>query len=823
MTTLGRLLVALGIDSRDYDQGLDGAANRASSFGNRVTASFSKLGDVLATTTKVGLLGLAGGFAAFTASGLGMNNTMEQVTAKLNAFTKDGAKTAEILEMIRVRAAKTPFEFDAMAESAAALLPVSKASGIGLEQLIEKAEILAASNPAEGLEGAAFALKEAAGGDMASIIERFNLPRQRLNELKAQGVPAIEAVGIAMKELGLDTDLVTNLANTASGRWSTFKDTFVGVAAKVTQPIFDMASGGLAKINTLIEQSTPQIEAFATSIAGKLGVALNWVATVAVPALISGWERAQPIIATVIDAIGVAITWVSDTAIPTMIDVWNNNLYPVLKMVGDFINDNIVPIIAGLAAAFVTSLVPAIVGFATAATPAIVGFLAVTLPGLISLMAPVLLIGGAIALLTKAWIEDWGGIQGKTQEVIEYLRPHFENLVAWLKEYIPVAIEAAKRFFVTVLVPAFNTVVAYVNANVIPVLKQIFEWLKTNVPIAIAAATDFFNNKLVPAFKAAYDFIANTLIPIIIKLIENNIKILTNVVRLAGEMWTNVLVPAFEAAYKYVNDNIIPVLKRVGDYLSVTFGPIIKTISDFISDQWVKAFGSAKEAINPVEKAINAVVKAIEGALNWIQRMIDKLDDIHIPPILQQHSPSPLEQSIISVAERATQTVSPIQSLQNALNGLEIPSSIDELSNAMGSLASGISGYASQIGNSMQGIASAIGSAMASGARSLASGLGSISIPPVLQQQSPSPLEQSILDVGTALQKAASGTVDFNHNVNNVKMPHTTGSSDNRSIQINIDARGQEQDLVNKIKNVVKDVIQGDVNSASLSIRMSST
>lgn len=697
MATLGRLLVALGIDSSDYDAGLDGAAQRASSFGNRVTQSFSKVGDVLASTMKVGIAGLAGSFAAFTSSGLGMNNTMEQVTAKLNAFTKDGAKTAEILEMIKVRAAKTPFEFDAMAESAAALLPVSKASGIGLEQLIEKAEILAASNPAEGLEGAAFALKEAASGDMASIIERFNLPRQRLNELKAQGVPAIEAVGIAMKELGLDTDLVTNLANTASGRWSTFKDTITGVAAKITQPIFDMFSGGLASVNTLIEQATPQLEAFAATAATTLGNALNWIANTVVPALIQGWQDLQPTIATVSD-------FISGTVVPII----TGTVIPALQRFAEFIGANLKPIMVGIGAVILAVVVPALVTF---------------IATMIAAAAPIVAVIAVVAILYKAWSENWGGIQEKTQAVIEFLRPHFDNLVAWLKEYIPVAIEAAKRFFVNVLVPAFNTVVAYVNANVIPVLKQIFEWLKVNVPIAIAAATDFFNNKLVPAFKATYDFIVNSLIPTVAKFIDGGIKILTNVVRILSEVWTNVLVPAFRAAYDYVNTNIMPLFQRFGDFLSVTFGPALKTISDFLSDQFSKAFGTAKGAIDPVQLAIDAVSKAIQDALDWIQRMIDKLEAIHIPPILQQESPSPLE--------------------------------------------------------------------------------------------------QSILDVGTALKSASSGTVDFNHNVNNVKMPHTTGTGDARSIQINIDARGQEQDLVNKIKNVVKDVIQGDVNSASISVRMS--
>src|SRR5690606_19615573 len=185
---------------------------------------------------------------------------MEIVTAQLNAFTKDGNKSAEILEMIKTRAAETPFAFEDMAQAATALLPASKASGKELEELIELAEILGASNPAEGLAGAAFSLKEALSGDFTSIIERFNLPRQRLNELKEQGVPALEAVRTAMLELGLDSDLVTGLAGTASGRLSTLQDTLVNLAAQASKPVFDAFSAGIAQVNTWLEANQPLLQ-----------------------------------------------------------------------------------------------------------------------------------------------------------------------------------------------------------------------------------------------------------------------------------------------------------------------------------------------------------------------------------------------------------------------------------------------------------------------------------------------------------------------------------------------------------------------------------
>lgn len=227
-----------------------------------------------------GLLALGAGAAAFVHQGLDFNNSMEIVTAQLNAFTKDGAKSAEILDMIKQRAASTPFAFEDMAEATAALLPVSKQSGLALEDLISKAEILAASNPAEGLEGAAFALKEAAGGDFTSIIERFNLPRQYLNQLKEQGVPAAEAVSMAMQQMGLDTDLVSNLAGTASGRWSTLMDTVTGLAASLTQPMFQLFSDGLGALQPQIDAAMPMLTAMAAELGGNLAsgiqVVIQW-------------------------------------------------------------------------------------------------------------------------------------------------------------------------------------------------------------------------------------------------------------------------------------------------------------------------------------------------------------------------------------------------------------------------------------------------------------------------------------------------------------------------------------------------------------------
>lgn len=277
-------------------EGLSGVGEQAGATQGRLGSMLGTLGQVAGGAALGGIAAIGTAIAGAGFAGLSFNNSLEQTTARLNAFTKDGAKTAEILEMIKARAAQTPFAFEEMSAAAAALMPAAKASGKSLEELIAQAEILAASNPAEGLEGASFALKEALSGDFTSIIERFNLPRQRLNELKDQGVPALQAIQTAMRELGLDADLVGNMADTMSGRWGTFKDTLVNVAGTATAPLFDALSGGLAGVNDWLTANTPMLESFGATLAGAVSQGIQMVS--------GGLSAALPVIQGIGDALG---------------------------------------------------------------------------------------------------------------------------------------------------------------------------------------------------------------------------------------------------------------------------------------------------------------------------------------------------------------------------------------------------------------------------------------------------------------------------------------------------------------------------------------
>lgn len=112
-----------------------------------------------------------------------------------------------------------------------------------------------------------------------------------------------------------------------------------------------------------------------------------------------------------------------------------NGLLPGLGTFVGFITDNIVPIMAGVGAMMVPtiwSLVTAFYAWAAAAIPAAIATAAA--------MAPLLLLGAAVAVLTAAWMNNWGGIREITASVWATIQPYLSQLVDWLVSLLPPAI-----------------------------------------------------------------------------------------------------------------------------------------------------------------------------------------------------------------------------------------------------------------------------------------------------------------------------------------------------------------------------------------------
>lgn len=305
---------------RSLSNEMDSASGSSSKFKSALGA----VGSALKTAAIAGGIATAAFAATGTAIGFGFNNAVEQAETKLMAFMQDNERVAKTLAWVKTEAAATQFSFTDMADAAANLTPVANSSGVALEELIRQAEILAAVNPAEGLTGATFSLREALSGDWVSIVDRFNLPRKRINELKAQGIPAMEIISKTLGEMGINYDLVSKQGQTTAARFDQVKDKLTMMAGAASKPLFDRVSKELDNLASF------NFDGLGEHLAG------------IVSGGIEAFDDFVPKVREVADAVGeylgpkLETVWkiVNEKVFPSLENLWKQVIAPLIPVIG---------------------------------------------------------------------------------------------------------------------------------------------------------------------------------------------------------------------------------------------------------------------------------------------------------------------------------------------------------------------------------------------------------------------------------------------------------------------------------------------------------
>jgi hypothetical protein len=528
--------------------------------------------------------GLGAGFGLAVRGGLELNSSMEQVSARLLAFTKDAGETERLLAQLRQEAAQTPFAFDEMANAMAGLLPAAKGAGVEVMELIKTAEILAALNPAEGLEGAQVALREALSGDWVSLQERFNIPKQAIQELKDQGLSNLDIVRGALTQLGADGTLVSNMAQTMSGRWSTFMDTIDTLKGSLSQPLFDLLKSGLERLQPILDANMPRLQEIATLLGNRLAGALRELGNRALPILVRGWGLLRDSVATFqeafagnwIDAgadeihglhriVGNVATVLGDVSrgIATFKQLIEDGAPPLASfkavlstLIPPELMAQITPLIDTVADAI--GRLPAIMQFVSDNAEAFKGALvgigaAIAGAGILgavislgaaigALLNPVTLLVAGAALLGAAWAANWGGIQEKTAAAWAVLQPLLEQLGTWI------------------------TTVA------IPALVQFGMWLGENIPLGMARVAEFWNGTLMPALAQLGTWWYGQALPALQELAVWLGETLVTTFGTLKTAWDTVLYPPLNAFWVFLRDDLLP--------LNAAFNRVLTEIRD---------------------------------------------------------------------------------------------------------------------------------------------------------------------------------------------------------------------------------------------------
>ena len=177
------------------------------------------IGNVQSLAAAYGVLQLAQ--AGITAVNLA--NEAERTQTSITGLAGSTERYNRILALARQQQLAFGGSLQANLEPFRDLTLVSNKTGASLEQLLKTSQQLQFIRPAEGLEGASFALGELASGDITSLAERFNLTRDSLNELKNSGLPFEEQLirlSALLDQQGASLDNVTALSETNAASWA---------------------------------------------------------------------------------------------------------------------------------------------------------------------------------------------------------------------------------------------------------------------------------------------------------------------------------------------------------------------------------------------------------------------------------------------------------------------------------------------------------------------------------------------------------------------------------------------------------------------------
>lgn len=464
-------------------------------------------------------------------------------------FQGDEKGAKQFMDMISARAIDSPLysEKDYYA-NAKSFLTFTKDTD-QLSKMWDLAERLGGLDPAQGLSGAVFALREMFSGDGISMVERFEMKRDDINRIKKLDLSQqIVEFDKLLTKMGFSAKFMDDISDTAMAHWNQ-------ITEKTTKSLRQMGERGLDRLK-------PQLKAFNESLNPE--------------ALERFVEAGGQVVSGVVGAFLKLFNLVQKYAPPTIqffkdLRERLEPLAPLFKVLNRallafFALSGIVAIIRGI-------------GIALAVLSGPLGWIAL-----------------AVGLIYTAWEENWMGIREKTAEFIAWIQPKIESFVSTVKdlydEYMPQITEAWNNFWsnsegkVNEYAPLIKSAVSRITTDVqtqfelmSPIVKSLWENLWKDVGKVNEIYISPMTKKIVDDFKAMLPEIQTTFSSII-SYFEENAPLMAGTL----EKFFAYAMPIFD--YYVVSIAVL---------FKVVFGTLYDIIAGFVENFWnfITTIGSA--------------------------------------------------------------------------------------------------------------------------------------------------------------------------------------------------------------------------------------
>lgn len=178
-------------------------------------------------------------------------------------------------------------------ENAASIVRLSRTMNLSLRDTLLLVQKLVAFDPAQGFEGALFALREMASGDMISLNDRFEIGRSVTNPIKelvksGDMQAAAKLLSDFTAQQGITTESMIEMGKSSAGAFGRVRDAVSRAVSTGFAPLFEILArlaDGFANFINHLNESNPQLLQIgavfvaATAAIGPLIVALGALTT----------------------------------------------------------------------------------------------------------------------------------------------------------------------------------------------------------------------------------------------------------------------------------------------------------------------------------------------------------------------------------------------------------------------------------------------------------------------------------------------------------------------------------------------------------------
>lgn len=333
-------------------------------------------------------------------------------------------------------------------------------------------------------------------------------------------------------------------------------------------------------LNTVDAKFGGQAGVYAASSAGQMAIATQQAGELAE----SFGTFLIPVITLLTGALLSVAAIIQSDVVPAVQGILNAFL-PVGEFIAGFVTDNIGPLVAALAgigAAILVTVIPALVAWVVGMVPVIASHVAMAAAVVVA-YAPVIAIMAAVGLaaaaLYMAWDSNLLGIQDITRQVLDFIGPYFDTVVG------------AIRTVVETVFPVIATVVTtYINI------------LKAEIELALGIIQTVWGT-VFPAIQA----VVETVFPIIASVVGTQIEI----ARAAIDTGVN--------AIKWVFDNILVPIQGIVQN-------VFDTIAGIVSTVWGATVTAIEIGVNTAKTVFDGLV-AIQGIVSDVFVTISGLVD----------------------------------------------------------------------------------------------------------------------------------------------------------------------------------------------------